>query len=154
MFTAALFTVVKTWKQPKCLVIDEWYMCVCVYVCMYIYMKYYYIYNGILLSHKKEQIKTFCSSIDGTRYYHTKWNHKEKDIYHMISLICGIYNMTQGLPIVAQQKRIQLVSTRMKVWSLASLSGSGIQYCSELWCMLQMHLRSSFTRGCGIGQQL
>ena len=24
MFLAALFTIAKTWKQPKCLLIDEW----------------------------------------------------------------------------------------------------------------------------------
>ena len=24
MFTAALFIVAKTWKQPKCLLMDEW----------------------------------------------------------------------------------------------------------------------------------
>ena len=37
-----------------------------------------------------------------------------------------------GIPIVAQQKRIRLVSMRMWVRSLASLSGSGIQYGCEL----------------------
>ena len=50
MFTAALFTIAKTWKPPKCPSIDEWimkilYMCVCVCV-----------YNGILLSHKKNEM--------------------------------------------------------------------------------------------------
>ena len=34
-----------------------------------------------------------------------------------------------GVPIVAQQIRIQLVSMRMRVWSLASLSELGIQHC-------------------------
>ena len=47
-----------------------------------------------------------------------------------------------GVPIVAQQKWIWLVSWRMRVWSLASLSGSGIQHCHELWYKLQMWLRS------------
>ena len=36
MFIAALFTIVKTWKQPKCLSTDEWIKKMC------------YIYNGIL----------------------------------------------------------------------------------------------------------
>ena len=36
VFRAALVTIAKTWKQPKCPLTDEW------------------IYNGILLSHKKE----------------------------------------------------------------------------------------------------
>ena len=41
MFIAALFTIAKTWKQPKCLSTNEWIK------------KMWYIYNGILLSHKK-----------------------------------------------------------------------------------------------------
>ena len=43
---------------------------------------------------------------------------------------------------MAQQEQIWLVSMRMQVRSLASLSGLGIQRCSELWCKLQMQLRS------------
>ena len=35
---------------------------------------------------------------------------------------------------LAQQKRIQLISLRMQVQSLALLSGLGIQCCHELWC--------------------
>ena len=31
-----------------------------------------HIYNGILLSHKKEQNNTICSNMDATRDYHTK----------------------------------------------------------------------------------
>ena len=41
-FIAALFTIVKTWKQPKCTLTEEWIRKMC------------YLYNGILLSHKKE----------------------------------------------------------------------------------------------------
>ena len=29
MFIAALFTVVKIWKQPKCLLVDEWMKKLC-----------------------------------------------------------------------------------------------------------------------------
>ena len=46
------------------------------------------------------------------------------------------------VPIVAQQKQIRLVSMRMWVLSLASISRSGIQDCQELWCRSQMLLRS------------
>ena len=42
MFTAALFTRAKIWKQPKCPLMDK-----CI-------KKTWRIYNGILLSHKKE----------------------------------------------------------------------------------------------------
>jgi len=37
-----------------------------------------------------------------------------------------------GVPIVLQQKRIRLVTMRLKVRSLASLSGLRIQHCCEL----------------------
>ena len=42
MFTAALFTAARTGKQPRCPSTDEWIK------------KMWYIYNGTLLSHKKE----------------------------------------------------------------------------------------------------
>ena len=48
----------------------------------------------------------------------------------------------QGVSIVVQQKQIQLVFMRIRVQSLALLSGSGIQPCSKVWCRLQMQLRS------------
>ena len=43
VFIVALFTIAKTWKQPKCPSTDAG-----------IKMWYIYIYIGILLSHKKE----------------------------------------------------------------------------------------------------
>ena len=42
MFIAGLVTIAKTWKQPTCPSSDEWIK------------KMWYMYNGILLSHKKE----------------------------------------------------------------------------------------------------
>ena len=43
MFIAALFTIAKTWKQPECLLTDEWIK----------KMWDTHTHNGILLSHKK-----------------------------------------------------------------------------------------------------
>ena len=37
------------------------------------------IYNGILLSHKKEQNNAICSNMDGPRDYHTKWSKSERE---------------------------------------------------------------------------
>ena len=46
MFTAALFTIAKTWKPPKCPSTENWFkMMWYIYIC---------IYNGILISHKNE----------------------------------------------------------------------------------------------------
>ena len=45
LFIAKLFTIARTWKQPRCPSTDEWIK------------KLLYIYTiGILLSHKKEHI--------------------------------------------------------------------------------------------------
>ena len=51
MFTAALFAIAKTWKQPKCPSTYEWikktdewiilYISVCVCVCVCVYNEYY-----------------------------------------------------------------------------------------------------------------
>ena len=30
MFIAALFTVARTWKQPKCPLTEEWIKCICI----------------------------------------------------------------------------------------------------------------------------
>ena len=57
MFIAALFTIARTWKQPRWLLTDEW-------------LKMYgniNIYNGILLKHKKEEIRVSYSELDETR---------------------------------------------------------------------------------------
>ena len=54
----------------------------------------------------------------------------------------GCYEGKEGVPVVAQRKRIQLVSMRMWVRSLAPLSVLGIWCCRELWCRSQMWLWS------------
>ena len=38
-----------------------------------------YIYNGILLSHKKEWNNAICSNMDATRDDHTKWSKSERE---------------------------------------------------------------------------
>ena len=47
-----------------------------------------------------------------------------------------------GVPVMAQQKQIQLGTMRLRVGSLASRSGLGIRRCCELWCKSQVRLRS------------
>ena len=37
-----------------------------------------HIYNGILLSHKKEWNNAICSNMDAPQDYHTKWSKSEK----------------------------------------------------------------------------
>ena len=38
-----------------------------------------HIYNGILLSHKKEWNNAICSNIDGPRDYHIKWSQLDRE---------------------------------------------------------------------------
>ena len=48
-------------------------------------------YNGKLLNHKKEQEMPFAATwMQLQIIILSEVNHKEKDIYHMIPLICGI----------------------------------------------------------------
>jgi hypothetical protein len=42
MFIAALFTIAKLWKQPRCPTTDKWIK------------KMWYLHNGILCSHEEE----------------------------------------------------------------------------------------------------
>ena len=52
-----------------------------------------HIYNGILLSHKKEWNNDIYSCINGSRYCPTK---SKKDKYIMISPICKIWKKKGG----------------------------------------------------------
>ena len=47
-----------------------------------------------------------------------------------------------GVPVVAQQKQIQLGSMRLRVRFLASLNRLRIQCCRNLWCRSQTLLGS------------
>ena len=71
MFIAAPFTIARSWKQPKCPSTDEW-----IKKMWYIYI---YIYNGILLSHKKERNWVTCRDVDESRDCHTELSKSERE---------------------------------------------------------------------------
>ena len=78
MFIAALFTIAKTWKKPKCLLTDEWIKK------MYIYMMEYYS------SIEKDEIMPFATTwMQLEIIILSEASQKEKDKYHIL-LICGI----------------------------------------------------------------
>ena len=60
--------------------------------------------------------------------------------YSKLSKIKNLFLL--GIPAVVQQSQRRMVSMRMQIQTLASFSGLRIQHCYELWCRLQMWLRS------------
>ena len=73
IFIAALFTIARTWKQPRGPTRDEWIKKFVVH-----------IHNGILLSHKKEHIRVSSNEVDEARaYIQSEVSQKEKDKYHI-----------------------------------------------------------------------
>ena len=80
MFIAALFTIAKTWKQPKCPPTDEW-----IKKMWYIYTMEYYP------AIKKNEITPSAATLmDLEIIILSEVSQKEKHKYHMISLTCGI----------------------------------------------------------------
>ena len=80
MFIAALLTVTKTWKKPKCPLTDDW-----IRNMWYIYTMEYY--SAI----KKNKIMPFAATWMGLEILIlNEVNQKEKDKYHMLSLASGI----------------------------------------------------------------
>ena len=61
MFTVALFTIARIWKQPKCPSVDEW-----IKKLWYIYTMEYYLVV------KNERNLAFCNPMDGPRGYYIK----------------------------------------------------------------------------------
>ena len=77
MFTAALFTIAKTWNQPKWPFMDKEDVA--------------HICKRILLRHKKNEIMPFVATqMDLEIIIPSEVSQKEKDKYHMIALISGI----------------------------------------------------------------
>ena len=81
MFIAALFTIARTCKQPKCPSTEEW-------------MKMWYVYTMAYYSAIKKE-KIFAATFAATRMdletvILSEVSQAEKDKYDMISLICGI----------------------------------------------------------------
>ena len=54
-------------------------------------MPYKDTYNGLILSHKKNEIMVFAATwMQPEILISSEMNQKEKDKYHIVSLICGI----------------------------------------------------------------
>ena len=80
MFIAALFTIAKTWKQPKCPSTEEWIK------------KRWYMYTQEYYSAIKQNEIMPCAAtwIDLEIIILSEVRQTEKEKYHMRPLICGI----------------------------------------------------------------
>ena len=80
MFTAGLFTIARTWKQPKCPSTDEWIKKMC-----HIYAMEYYS------TIKRNEIELFVVRwIDLETVIQSEVSQKEKNKYCILTHICGI----------------------------------------------------------------
>ena len=80
MFIAALFTIVRTWKQPKCPLTDEW-----IKKMWHIYIVEYY--SAI----KRNEIELFVvRRMDLESIIQREVSQKVKNKYRMLTDICGI----------------------------------------------------------------
>ena len=80
MFIAALFTIARTRKQPKCPLTDKW-----IKKMWYIYMMEYY--SAI----KRNETGSFVKMwMDLETVIRSKLSQKEKNKYHILTHICGI----------------------------------------------------------------
>ena len=80
IFTAALFTIARTWKQPKCPSTDEW-----IKKMWHIYTMEYY--SAI----KRNEIELFVVSwLDLESVIQSEVSQKEKNKYRMLTHIYGI----------------------------------------------------------------
>ena len=80
MFTAALFTIARTWKQPKCPSTGEW-----IKKMWHIYTMEYY--SAI----KRNEIELFVVRWMGLEsVIQSEVSQKEKNIYHTLTHIYGI----------------------------------------------------------------
>ena len=79
MFTATLFTIARSWKQPKCSSTDEW-----IKKLWYIYIMEYY--SAI----KRNEIELFVETwMDLETVIQSEVSQKEKNKYRRLTHVCG-----------------------------------------------------------------
>ena len=86
LFIAAPFKIARTWKQPRCSLIDEWIKKLW-YICT---MEYYSVI-------KRKRIWVSSNEVDESRAYYTEWSKSEKERYNILTHIYGIRkNVTEN----------------------------------------------------------
>ena len=105
MFVAALFTIARSWKQPKCPSTDEW-----VKKLWYIYTMEYY--SAI----KRNEIASFVETwLDLETVIQSEISQKEKNKYRVLVHICGIQKNGTNEQVCKAELETQM--QRTKVWT-------------------------------------
>ena len=113
MFIAALFTIARSWKQPKCPLTDEWIKKMC-----YIYTMEYY--SAII----RNEIGSFVETwMDLDPVIQSEVSQKEKNKYRILTHICGIQK--NGTDELVCKAEIETQMQRTNVWTPRGESGGG-----------------------------
>ena len=93
-----------------------------------------YIYNGILLSHEKEWNNGISATwMDLEIIIVSEINQTEKDKYHMISLLGGIFKKNDVIKWVYLQNRNRLTDIENKLTNLWLPKGKGGRDRFGIW---------------------
>ena len=104
IFIAALYTIDKTWKEPKCPLKDEWIKDV---IC---------IYNGMLLNHKNNEIMPLAATwIELESIMLSEESQKEKD-KHMIPHVWNYDTDQEKKNKQTHRQREQICGCQRGVW--------------------------------------
>ena len=80
MFTAALFTIARSWKQPKCPSTDEWIK----------KLRYIYTMEYCIKAIKRNEIESFVETwMDLETVIQSEVSQKEKNKYRILTHVCG-----------------------------------------------------------------
>ena len=76
-----------------------------------------HIYNGILLSHKKEQHNAICSNMNGPRDSHTEWSktYRERQISYDIAYMWNLKNNGTDELIYKREIKSQMWKTNLRL---------------------------------------
>ena len=105
MFIAALFTIARSWNQPKCPSTDEWIK------------KMWYIYTMEFYSAiKRNEIGSFVETwIDLETVIQSEVSQKEKNKYRIQTHICG--TQKNGTDELVRRTEIETQMQRTNVWT-------------------------------------
>ena len=82
MSIAALFTMARTWKEPRCPLTRRWMGKEAML----------HTHSGILLSHKKECIWVSANEVDEARAYYKEWSKSERE-KQMLYINANMWNL-------------------------------------------------------------